>query len=274
MTIWVTDWLADWVSDGWLTDLTDSQTDWLTDSLTHWVTQWVKSVWLTYWLTDWLTDWLTCRLSDGLTDCLTDSLTDSVSDEWVTMTDWLTEWLSDWLTDWLIHRLSDWLTNWLPTDSLTDGLVDWSSDLICECFILLTDRFLVWLTERLHNLLSNLFLQLARSFRFWQQLHGHCEVSRAHSQQRDQNQLRECFQEWRDYTLEIRADKYYVVAIQKKVWWEKNIEANRLSPSNSLEQNHITLYAKVLLVVLLDRRRLDQKSGRKWRETETRQSVL
>ena len=274
MTIWVTDWLADWVSDGWLTDLTDSQTDWLTHSLTHWVTQWVKSVWLTYWLTDWLTDWLTCRLSDGLTDCLTDSLTDSVSDEWVTMTDWLTEWLSDWLTDWLIHRLSDWLTNWLPTDSLTDGLVDWSSDLICECFILLTDRFLVWLTERLHNLLSNLFLQLARSFRFWQQLHGHCEVSRAHSQQRDQNQLRECFQEWRDYTLEIRADKYYVVAIQKKVWWEKNIEANRLSPSNSLEQNHITLYAKVLLVVLLDRRRLDQKSGRKWWETETRQSVL
>ena len=274
MTIWVTDWLADWVSDGWLTDLTDSQTDWLTHSLTHWVTQWVKSVWLTYWLTDWLTDWLTCRLSDGLTDCLTDSLTDSVSDEWVTMTDWLTEWLSDWLTDWLIHRLSDWLTNWLPTDSLTDGLVDWSSDLICECFILLTDRFLVWLTERLHNLLSNLFLQLARSFRFWQQLHGHCEVSWAHSQQRDQNQLRECFQEWRDYTLEIRADKYYVVAIQKKVWWEKNIEANRLSPSNSLEQNHITLYAKVLLVVLLDRRRLDQKSGRKWRETETRQSVL
>ena len=274
MTIWVTDWLADWVSDGWLTDLTDSQTDWLTHSLTHWVTQWVKSVWLTYWLTDWLTDWLTCRLSDGLTDCLTDSLTDSVSDEWVTMTDWLTEWLSDWLTDWLTHRVSDWLTNWLPTDSLTDGLVDWSSDLICECFILLTDRFLVWLTERLHNLLSNLFLQLARSFRFWQQLHGHCEVSRAHSQQRDQNQLRECFQEWRDYTLEIRADKYYVVAIQKKVWWEKNIEANRLSPSNSLEQNHITLYAKVLLVVLLDRRRLDQKSGRKWRETETRQSVL
>ena len=185
-----------------------------------------------------------------------------MSDEWVTRTDWLNDYLTDWLT------------SWLPTDSLTDALVDWSSDLICECFILLTDRFLVWLTERLHNLLSNLFLQLARSFRFWQQLHGHCEVSRAHSQQRDQNQLRECFQEWRDYTLEIRADKYYVVAIQKKVWWEKNIEANRLSPSNSLEQNHITLYAKVLLVVLLDRRKLGQKSGRKWRETETRQSVL
>ena len=183
--------------------------------------------------------------------------------EWPGLTDWMTIWLTDWLAD-----------CWLPTDSLTDALVDWSSDLICECFILLTDRFLVWLTERLHNLLSNIFLQLARSFRFWQQLHGHCEVSRAHSQHRDQNQLRECFQEWRDYTLEIRADKYYVVAIQKKVWWEENIEANRLSPSNSLEQNHITLYAKVLLVVLLDRRRLGQKSGRKWRETETRQSVL
>ena len=142
--------------------------------------------------------------------------------------DWLIDWLTDWLPDLLTHRLSDWLTNWLPTDSLTDALVDWSSDLICECFILLSDRFLVWLTERLHNLLSNLFLQLARSFRFWQQLHGHCEVSRAHSQQRDQNQLRECFQEWRDYTLEIRADKYYVVAIQKKVWWERILKQTGL----------------------------------------------
>lgn len=122
--------------------------------------------------------------------------------------------------------------------------------------------------------LFNLFLQLARSFRFWQQLHGHCEVSRAHSQQRDQNQLREYFQEWRDYTLEIRADKYYVVAIQQKVWGEKKIAANRRSSSNSLEQNHITLYAKGLLGVLLDRRRLGQKSGRKWRETETGQWVL
>ena len=184
------------------------------------------------------------------------------------MSEW--PWLTDWLTGWLTDSLNDWLTKWLPTD----GLVDWSSDLICECFILLTDRFLVWLTERLLNLLTDLFLQLARSFRFWQQLHGHCEVSRAHSQQRDQNQLRECFQEWRDYTLEIRADKHCVIAIQKKVCWENRIAANRLSSSNSLEQNYITLYAKGLLVVLLDRRRLGQKSGRKWRETETGQSVL
>ena len=121
------------------------------------------------------------------------------------------------------------------------------------------------MTERLFNLLADLFLQLARSFRFWQQLHGHSEVSRAHSQQRDQNQLRGCFQEWRDYTLEIRADKYYVIAIQKKVWWEKRY---------SLEHDHMTLFAIGLLVVVLDRWRLDRKSGRKWRETETGQSVL
>lgn len=267
------DWLTEWVMSDWLTDwLTDCLTCWLTDWLTHWLSELRVFDWLIDWVTGWLVDWLTDSPTDWLTDWLTDSLTDSVSDEWVTMIDWLNDYLTDWLTGWLTD--SDWLTNWLRTDSLTDGLVDWSSDLICECFILLTDRFLVWLTERLHNLLPNIFLQLARSFRFWQQLHGHCEVSRAHSQQRDQNQLRECFQEWRDYTLEIRADKHYVVAIQKKVWWEENIEANRLSPSNSLEQNHITLYAKVLLVVLLDRRRLGQKSGRKWRETETRQSVL
>ena len=268
------DWLIDWLTD-WLTAwLADWLTDWLTHSLTHWLSELRVFDWLIDWLTGWLADWLTDLQTLRRTDWLTNWLTDWLSEWWMSDHDWLTEWLSDWLTDWLTHRLSDWLTNWLPTDSLTDALVDRSSDLICECFILLTDRFLVWLTERLHNLLSNLFLQLARSFRFWQQLHGHCEVSRAHSQQRDQNQLRECFQEWRDYTLEIRADKYYVVAIQKKVWWEKNIEANRLSPSNSLEQNHITLYAKVVLVVLLDRRRLGQKSGRKWRETETRQSVL
>ena len=60
--------------------------------------------------------------------------------------------------------------------------------------------------------------------------------------------------------MEIRADKYYVVAIQKKVWWETNIAANRLSSSNSLEHNHITLFAKGLLVVLLDRRRLQYSS--------------
>lgn len=74
--------------------------------------------------------------------------------------------------------------------------------------------------------------------------------------------------------MEIRADKYHVIAIQKKVWWEKNIAANKLSPSNSLVQNHIKLLGKVLLVVVLDRRRLGQKSGRKWRETETGRSVL
>ena len=62
-----------------------------------------------------------------------------------------------------------------------------------------------------------LFSQLARNFRFWQQLLAHSELSRAHSQHRDHSVLRECFEEWRDYTLEIRADKYYVMAVQKKV---------------------------------------------------------
>ena len=42
----------------------------------------------------------------------------------------------------------------------------------------------------------------------------------------------------------------------------------------SLEHDHMTLFAIGLLVVVLDRWRLDRKSGRKWRETETGQSVL
>lgn len=65
---------------------------------------------------------------------------------------------------------------------------------------------------------------VARSFRFWQQLLSHSEVSRAHSQQRDQSVLRECFEEWRNYTLEIRADKYFVIAVQKKMflcWYDE-----------------------------------------------------
>ena len=59
--------------------------------------------------------------------------------------------------------------------------------------------------------------QLARSFRFWQQLLAHSELSRAHNQQRDHNALRECFEDWRSYTLEIRADKFYIMALQKQV---------------------------------------------------------
>ncbi|PFX20450.1 Cyclin-dependent kinase 11B [Stylophora pistillata] len=57
---------------------------------------------------------------------------------------------------------------------------------------------------------------LARSFRFWQQLLAHSELSRAHTQHRDHNALRECFEEWRSYTLEIRAEKFFVMAMQKK----------------------------------------------------------
>jgi len=45
-------------------------------------------------------------------------------------------------------------------------------------------------------------------------------VSRAHSQQRDHNVLRDCFEEWRDFTLEVRADKYYDIVVQKKVHQE------------------------------------------------------
>lgn len=74
-----------------------------------------------------------------------------------------------------------------------------------------------WVADWIINLLILSFSQLARNFRFWQQLLAHSEVSRAHSQQRDHNVLRECFEEWRVYTLEIRADKYYVMAMQKKV---------------------------------------------------------
>lgn len=65
---------------------------------------------------------------------------------------------------------------------------------------------------------------VARSFRFWQQLLTHSEASRAHSQQRDHNVLRDCFEEWRDFTLEVRADKYYDTVVQKKMflcWYDE-----------------------------------------------------
>ena len=85
-----------------------------------------------------------------------------------------------------------------------------------------------------------LFSQLARNFRFWQQLLAHSEVSRAHSQQRDHNVLRECFEEWRDYTLDVRANKFYVMAMQKKVRIDEiNIRLTSLIQSLTVDIHYL-----------------------------------
>jgi len=89
---------------------------------------------------------------------------------------------------------------------------------------------------------------LARNFRFWQQLLAHSELSRAHSQHRDHSVLRECFEEWRDHTLEIRADKYYVMAVQKKMFlsWYDEYTSRKTTRRLIYTWKSITEEAKVL----------------------------
>lgn len=89
---------------------------------------------------------------------------------------------------------------------------------------------------------------LARSFRFWQQLLAHSELSRAHTQHRDHNALRECFEEWRSYTLEIRAEKFFVMAMQKKMFvcWYVEYTSRKTTRRLIHSWKSITEEAKVL----------------------------
>ena len=173
------------------------------DCLTDWRTNRPTTVCRCDWLCDWFAYWLSVFLMVSLTSWPTD---------WPT--NWLTTSLSVWLSVWLIVCLAGWLTDRWPWMSVfqTGWLRfkgwSWSIHLPAKWFKKGTSGWIF------------VSSQVARSFRFWQQLLSHSEVSRAHSQQRDHNVLRDCFEEWRDFTLEVRADKYYDTVVQKKVHQE------------------------------------------------------
>ncbi|XP_031551995.1 uncharacterized protein LOC116289246 [Actinia tenebrosa] len=112
---------------------------------------------------------------------------------------------------------------------------------------------------------------LKRSFTFWRRLYLHRQLALSHAQQKDRDLLRERFLDWRDYTLESRAEKHYLKAMVKKVyyrWYDEYLsrkKARRLLRSwKSITEDSKALNSKAMELCQLSEKKVLHQTFTFW----------